>query len=253
MVGRLVPVLNGGRPALKNACLRHRDPAHGGDQFFSREGPMCHRLLSWAFPNRRSNKPFFDGNVCQDDKRHCCACKSICTAEDSTNHRMVPDYRNCTNFFLCLDAGIPDESTHGHCPVAALQGWAPVYIEGQGNSRQAPVGWWVVWSLFVAVVVQPRSMRAYVVVALLMVRRRGQIHDIRNIAASRSVCTDDDAASYRRVPDFRNCTNFYECVDPGMAQHHGHCPEGNFDLETRDCNEKAPCIQPCANITFWQA
>ncbi|KAG0712315.1 hypothetical protein GWK47_018761 [Chionoecetes opilio] len=60
--------------------------------------------------------PYFDGHVCQKDEYHCCTCKSSCSDYDVANHVMVPDYRNCTNFYLCLEPGIPDESTHGHCP-----------------------------------------------------------------------------------------------------------------------------------------
>lgn len=59
--------------------------------------------------------PFFDGNVCQVDELSCCTCKSLCTKSD-VSHVMVSDYRNCTNCYLCLDVGIPDETSHGHCP-----------------------------------------------------------------------------------------------------------------------------------------
>ena len=62
------------------------------------------------------DNPFFDGNVCQKDAAHCCTCRSQCTSIDVISHKMVPDYRNCTNFYLCIEAGFPDESSHGHCP-----------------------------------------------------------------------------------------------------------------------------------------
>ncbi|KAG0726837.1 hypothetical protein GWK47_035794 [Chionoecetes opilio] len=61
-------------------------------------------------------EPFFDGNVCQADESRCCNCKPHCSMSDALNHNMVPDHRNCSNFYLCMEPGIPDHLTHGHCP-----------------------------------------------------------------------------------------------------------------------------------------
>ena len=57
--------------------------------------------------------PFFDGSICQQNEGRCCSCKPRCTSDDAINHNMIPDHRNCTNFYLCLEPGIPQ--THGHC------------------------------------------------------------------------------------------------------------------------------------------
>ena len=62
------------------------------------------------------DSPYFDGNVCQDDFSKCCSCKPECSKNDAQNHLMIPDYSNCTNFYLCVASGIPDETSHGHCP-----------------------------------------------------------------------------------------------------------------------------------------
>ncbi|KAK8397599.1 hypothetical protein O3P69_004405 [Scylla paramamosain] len=61
-----------------------------------------------------SEEPFFDGSVCQKDRYNCCDCKPRCTAHDAVNYSMVPDPRNCTNYYQCLNEGIP--IIHGHCP-----------------------------------------------------------------------------------------------------------------------------------------
>ena len=63
------------------------------------------------------DNPYYDGNVCQKDNHNCCTCRPQCTAVDAGDHAMVQDYRNCSNFYLCMVPGIPDESTHGHCPI----------------------------------------------------------------------------------------------------------------------------------------
>lgn len=61
--------------------------------------------------------PYFDGNICQNDVNKCCSCRPECSDADANNHVQVPDYTNCTNFFLCVAPGIPDLSSHGHCPT----------------------------------------------------------------------------------------------------------------------------------------
>ncbi|XP_063886382.1 uncharacterized protein LOC135114409 [Scylla paramamosain] len=62
------------------------------------------------------DNPYFDGNICQNDYTKCCSCRPECSQEDVQLHRMVPDFSNCTNFYLCVAPGIPDETSHGHCP-----------------------------------------------------------------------------------------------------------------------------------------
>lgn len=62
-----------------------------------------------------SSAPYFDGNKCQSQRDKCCTCRPICSAGDVAAHEKVRDHRNCTNFYLCIAPGIPDESTHGHC------------------------------------------------------------------------------------------------------------------------------------------
>lgn len=61
--------------------------------------------------------PYFNGDVCQLDWKSCCTCKSFCSQSDVDVYAMVPDYRNCTNYYLCMQTGIPEEITHGHCPT----------------------------------------------------------------------------------------------------------------------------------------
>ncbi|XP_071542474.1 uncharacterized protein [Panulirus ornatus] len=69
------------------------------------------------YPHKCPNdKPYFDGYMCQKDIKECCTCKPQCTEGDALNHRYVPDYLNCTNYYLCLVPGVPDSSSHGHCP-----------------------------------------------------------------------------------------------------------------------------------------
>lgn len=64
-----------------------------------------------------AERPFFDGDVCQTDETKCCTCKSFCTQSDVDNHAMIPDYHNCTNYYLCMQTGIPGDVTYGHCPL----------------------------------------------------------------------------------------------------------------------------------------
>ncbi|XP_071542476.1 uncharacterized protein [Panulirus ornatus] len=63
-----------------------------------------------------SNAPYFNGITCQSDKNQCCSCRSECLSSDVSVHRRVPDYKNCTNFYLCVSVGITTEDSHGHCP-----------------------------------------------------------------------------------------------------------------------------------------
>lgn len=63
-----------------------------------------------------TDNPYFDGNICQSDYKKCCSCKPTCTDNDAEDHVLLPDYSNCTNFYLCVVSGVPDETSHGHCP-----------------------------------------------------------------------------------------------------------------------------------------
>ncbi|KAG0726835.1 hypothetical protein GWK47_035792 [Chionoecetes opilio] len=63
-----------------------------------------------------SDNPYFDGNICQSDYQKCCACKPTCSNQDALNHALLPDHSNCTKFYLCVVSGVPDETSHGHCP-----------------------------------------------------------------------------------------------------------------------------------------
>lgn len=59
--------------------------------------------------------PYFDGNMCQNDVNECCSCRPECSESDADNHVQLPDYSNCTNFYLCVAEGVPDQTSHGHC------------------------------------------------------------------------------------------------------------------------------------------
>lgn len=78
-------------------------------------------------------KPYFNGDICQSFQENCCTCKSYCTESDALNNKMVRDFRNCTNYYLCLKEGIPDELSHGSCPSGTV-------FDGQNHqcSENAP-------------------------------------------------------------------------------------------------------------------
>lgn len=59
--------------------------------------------------------PYFDGSTCQSDVSKCCSCRPECSESDASNHLLLPDYANCTNFYLCVAPGIPDHTSNGHC------------------------------------------------------------------------------------------------------------------------------------------
>lgn len=65
--------------------------------------------------------PYFDGNKCQTNKGNCCTCRPSCTATDVTTHTRVPDYHNCTNYYLCISEGFQDQTAHGHCPTGNFE------------------------------------------------------------------------------------------------------------------------------------
>lgn len=62
-----------------------------------------------------SPTPYFDGVQCQADITECCTCRpDECLVGDLSK---IPDKRNCTNYYVCAQPGVPDERFHAHCEI----------------------------------------------------------------------------------------------------------------------------------------
>ncbi|XP_064095410.1 prolow-density lipoprotein receptor-related protein 1-like [Macrobrachium nipponense] len=61
-----------------------------------------------------ADRPYFDGTNCVNDEAVCCipSCEPSCEAAAT----QVPDPRDCSKFYICMEAGTPDESLHFSCP-----------------------------------------------------------------------------------------------------------------------------------------
>ncbi|XP_069961523.1 uncharacterized protein [Cherax quadricarinatus] len=71
---------------------------------------------------------YFDGHICQTDMKKCCSCRPDCTG--APIGQKYPDYRNCTNYYLCTASGIPDEAYHFHCPTGNFDVVQQICVEG---------------------------------------------------------------------------------------------------------------------------
>ncbi|XP_047484363.1 peritrophin-44-like [Penaeus chinensis] len=62
------------------------------------------------------NRPFFNGEACIN-KYECCSdpCTPYCVAAGS----QIPDPKNCSMFYVCLEDGPPSEDLHFSCPDGA--------------------------------------------------------------------------------------------------------------------------------------
>ncbi|KAK7083053.1 hypothetical protein SK128_005618 [Halocaridina rubra] len=60
------------------------------------------------------DRPHFDGESCVNNADICCypGCSPVCEAAAT----QIPDPTDCTKFYICTEAGTPDESLHFPCP-----------------------------------------------------------------------------------------------------------------------------------------
>ena len=60
-----------------------------------------------------SDKPYFDGVHCVWDESKCCS--ELCIPYCQPGVIQAPDPKNCSNYYICLEPGHPDEINHFTC------------------------------------------------------------------------------------------------------------------------------------------
>lgn len=75
-------------------------------------------------------------------------------------------------------------------------------------------------------------------------------NDESKCCACKPTCSVTDANSNALLPNYYNCTKYYQCGDDDknwFPSYHGTCSTGNFDPAMQSCVAGAPCNEPCSS------
>ncbi|XP_063599181.1 protein psiA-like [Penaeus indicus] len=190
-------------------------------------------------------------------------CSPDCTGKPAGSK--VPDPKNCTQYYLCLNGEVPTDHPLWCDPGEIFDTTLNECQPGSGCTDQCPAtvpNCHFTCDGLYDLVSDPSSCSQYFVCLPHGLEPFGcpagaPYFNGESCVDDKGACCSDPCtpfceAATTQVPDPTDCTKYYICLEPGLAseEYHFTCDAGqNFNLVTGRCDSGASCVILCGGST----